>query len=111
MVKRVHLYSKMSPSTDRAHVHHASHVHVACHDNVNEKRERTLNDYVWQVLGNMVIRMLLARGLNIQFWLTNPPARLQALDLFAMQVISWQYTTQDFLFEPDFLFHGRECLR
>jgi hypothetical protein len=38
-----------------------------------------------QVLGNMVIRMLLVRGLSIDFWITNPPARLQALDLFAMQ--------------------------
>lgn len=38
-----------------------------------------------QVLGNMVVRMLLVRGLSVEFWLTNPPARLQALDLFAMQ--------------------------
>ena len=37
------------------------------------------------MLGNMVARMFLARGLSIDFWVTNPPARLQALDLFAMQ--------------------------
>ena len=39
-----------------------------------------------QLLGSMVVRMLLAKGIGFSFWLTNPPARLQAVDIFAMQV-------------------------
>lgn len=33
----------------------------------------------------MVSRMLIAKGVGVHFWLTNPPARLQALDIFSMQ--------------------------
>jgi hypothetical protein len=39
-----------------------------------------------QLLGVMVSKMLIAKGIGVQFWLTNPPARLQALDIFSMQV-------------------------